>query len=87
MITLIKNIFTGVDNKTFDLGRLLWAKMAIVYSAVTAYHVYKTGNFEYQNWAIGAGAILAAGGGSLALKAATEPKSSNSTVTVSKPTN
>ena len=87
MTTLIKNLFTGVDNQTFDLGRLLWAKMALVYSGITIYHVYKTGVFDYQNWAIGAGAILAAGGGSLALKAATEPKSSNSTVTVSKPTN
>jgi len=67
-------MFTGVDNQTFDLGRLLWAKISIVYCAISGWHTYHTGTFDPQQWAIGASAILAGGGGSLALKAKTEPQ-------------
>lgn len=76
----IKHLFTGVDNITYDLGRVLWAKMSIVYCAITAYFVYKTGQFDFQQWAIGAAAILAGGGGGLALKQKTEPANNVSNV-------
>lgn len=66
-------MFTGIDNETLDLGRIIWAKVSLVYCAVSAFHAYKTGQFDPQQWAIGAGAIMTAGGGSLALKAKTEP--------------
>ena len=75
---MIKHLFTGVDNITWDLGRILWAKISVVYCALTAYHVIHTGTMNPQDWAIGASAILAGGGGGLALKAKTEPPSAGS---------
>lgn len=56
-------MFTGVDNQTWGIGRILWAKMCIVYCAVSVYHAVQHGVFDPQNWAIGASAILAGGGG------------------------
>jgi hypothetical protein len=73
MTDFIKKLFTGADNATWDLGRLLWAKTSVVYCVISGYQVYHAGAFDPQQWAIGAGAILAAGGGSLALKSKTEP--------------
>lgn len=74
MLKAIKNMFTGVDNETWDIGRILWAKVSIVYCAISSYHVVAHGAFDPQNWAIGASAILAGGGGALSLKSKTEPK-------------
>ena len=74
MFKALKHMFTGVDNTTWDLGRILWAKVSIVYCVISGYHEIVHGNFDAQNWAIGASAILAGGGGALALKANTEPK-------------
>lgn len=73
MRDVVRSVFTGVDNKTWDLGRILWAKVSLVYCALTSYHAVKTGNLNAQDWAIGAGAILASGGGALGMKAKTEP--------------
>ena len=75
---IIKHMFTGIDNETIDLGRIIWAKISLVYCAISAYHAVHTGQFDPQAWAIGAGAIMAGGGGSLALKAKTEPQLFNS---------
>lgn len=74
MMKFLRHAFTGADNQTWDIGRILWAKMCFVYCFVSGWHTYHTGIFDPQSWAIGAGTILAAGGGSLALKAKTEPQ-------------
>jgi hypothetical protein len=73
MFTALKHLFTGVDNQTWDIGRILWAKITLVYCVISGYHVVMQGAFDPQNWAIGASAILAGGGGALSLKAKTEP--------------
>lgn len=73
MTPFFSAIFTGKDNATFDLGRVLWAKMSIVYCAATFYALYKGHPIDYTLWAGGAGMLLAGGGGALALKAKTEP--------------
>jgi hypothetical protein len=73
LMDVLKKLFTGADNKTWDLGRVLWAKLSIVYCAITSYQAYKTGIVSAQDWAIGAAAILAGGGGALGLKHKTEP--------------
>ena len=77
MLKALKHMFTGVDNETWDIGRILWAKMSFVYCLVSGYHAVVHGNFDPQNWAIGASAILAGGGGGLALKSKTEPNHVN----------
>lgn len=73
MLKAIKQMLTGIDNETLDVGRVLWAKMSIVYCAISSYTAIKHGSFDPQSWAIGAGAVLTAGGGTLALKSKTEP--------------
>ena len=77
MLKALKHMFTGVDNMTFDIGRILWAKISIVYCAISGYHAVMHGTFDPQNWAIGASAILAGGGGALSLKSHTEPKNAD----------
>lgn len=74
MFQAFKHMFTGVDNMTWDIGRILWAKLSVVYCLITGYQAYAHGAFDPQSWAIGASAILAGGGGSLALKSKTEPR-------------
>jgi hypothetical protein len=71
MKKIFHQLFSGKDNLTLDLGRILWAMMAIAYMTVT--FVRSDGPFDYAVWATGAGIILAGGGGALALKAHTEP--------------
>lgn len=70
---ILHHIFTGIDGESYDLGRILWAKISLVYCGLSIYDVINVAHFDPQQWAIGAGAILAGGGGSLALKAKTEP--------------
>ncbi|QDH50433.1 hypothetical protein [Caulobacter phage KcrB] len=67
-------MFTGKDNATVDLGRVLWAKMSLVYCAATFFALWKGHQLTFTDWAAGAGVILAGGGGALALKAKTEPE-------------
>ena len=75
MKTAIKHLFTGVDNRTLDLGRVVWALMAVSYILLTVYHLIKSsGQFDAMAWGSGAAAILACGGGALAIKSHTEPK-------------
>lgn len=71
MKKIFHQLFSGKDNLTLDLGRILWAMMAITYMVVT--FVRSSSSFDYVVWATGAGIILAGGGGALALKAHTEP--------------
>ncbi len=63
MIAALKQLFTGADNQTWDIGRILWAKMCLVYCSVSVWHTYHSDAFDPQAWAIGAGTILADGGG------------------------
>jgi hypothetical protein len=71
MKKIFHQLFSGKDNLTLDLGRILWAMMAVTYMAVT--FARSNSPFDYVVWATGAGIILAGGGGALALKAHTEP--------------
>ena len=66
-------LFSGADNKTVDLGRILWAKMSLVYCGATIYAIAQGHNFSPEMWGVGAGAVLAAGGAGIAFKAKTEP--------------
>lgn len=66
-------LFSGADNTTVDLGRILWAKMSLVYCGATIYAIAEGQPFAPELWGLGAGAVLAAGGAGLAFKAKTEP--------------
>lgn len=73
MLNAIKSAFTGKDNNTIDLGRVLWAKMSLVFCGASLYAIYNGQEFDASLFGIGAGAVLAAGGAGLAVKAKTEP--------------
>ena len=68
-------LFTGRDNATPDLGRVLWAAVVAQYLALSGWHVVAHAVFDPIAWGGGAAAVLAAGGAALGLKAHTEPGS------------
>ena len=72
----LKDMFTGVDNETLDLGRILWAKLILFYAIITSWHLYQNGHgsFDFMSWSTGAAGLLAGGGAGLRLKAPTEPE-------------
>lgn len=69
----ILNMFSGRDNTTLDLGRILWAKGALVFSGLSIWHVIHTGAFDYIAFGTGFAAVLAAGGAAIWAKKDTEP--------------
>lgn len=73
MRKVFRDLFTGKDGETFDLGRVLWAKAMVVFAGLSAFALWRGGVFDPMAWAGGAGALLAAGGGALWAKRDTEP--------------
>lgn len=71
---IFKDCFTLADGETYDLGKILWAISVIVFLTLSILDVIHTKTFEYQDFGIGLGTVLAAGGASLAFKSGTEPK-------------
>jgi len=73
----LKQMFTGKDNKTLDLGRVLWAKAVVAFLGLAFYGVYKGNPVDYIAFGTGLAAVLAAGGAAIGLKAKTEPEDLN----------
>lgn len=70
---LLSDMFTGIDNATYDVGRLMWALGCIAYIGLSAYHCIVHGVFDAPSWGLGFGGVLAGGGAALKLKQGTEP--------------
>jgi len=72
------HLFTAADNTTFDLGRILWAKMGLTFVGLSVWF-YGTGHgsFDPVTWSAGAAGILAGGAANLKIKLPTEPGGSN----------
>lgn len=74
---ILTKMFTGKDNETWDLGRVLWAILVLQFVVLTSYQAIKAidanNPWDAMAWALAAGTILAAGGGALLLKKTTEP--------------
>lgn len=70
----LKHLFTGIDNHTFDIARVLWFVSVMTFLALAVWHVVinKQG-FDASNFGLGAGGMLAGGGAGLGLKGNTEP--------------
>lgn len=83
MRKFFRDIFTGVDGKTYDMGRVLWAESVIAYTLMTAYAVWKGQVIDPLAWGGGLAAIMGAGGAALGLKASTEPRPPSVTVDIS----
>ena len=73
MMKLIRDLFTGVDGSTWDLGRVLWAGGAAVLIAGGILAMVK-GPLDFVAFAGAFGGLLMAGGGALLFKAKTEPQ-------------
>ncbi|MDE2022024.1 MAG: amino acid ABC transporter substrate-binding protein [Patescibacteria group bacterium] len=69
----IKDCITGIDGESYDVGRVLWIAAFIVGLGLEVYAVFAKTTFDLQQYGIGVGALLAAGGVALKLKASTEP--------------
>jgi hypothetical protein len=72
-----KNLLTGRDNLTYDLGRVLWALAFLVGICAVIYSLAVGKNFDLTNYGLGVSALLVAGGTALKLKESTEPHSHN----------
>lgn len=69
-----RDMFTGRDNKTYDLGRVLWFQSIQAFIGVSAYALHKGGTFDPVLWGAGLAALMASGGAALGLKSGTEPE-------------
>ena len=74
----LKQMFTGKDNKTLDLGRVLWAKAVLAFLGLAIYGVYKGNPVDYMAFGTGLAAVLAAGGAAIGFKAKSEPDADTS---------
>jgi len=70
---MMRHTFTGRDNETIDLGRILWASGTLVFYAMSIHAVWKGQAFDPVAWGTGFGAVLAGGGLALKMKETTEP--------------
>lgn len=68
------HILTGIDNKTFDIARVMWFITMVTFLALAIWHVVvnKSG-FNALDFGGGAGGILAGGGVGVGAKSKAEP--------------
>lgn len=71
---IAKHSLTGVDNRTYDIGRLLWFVGTISYIVYTGIHMYHNGTFNPIDYGTGLGIALAGGGIGVAVKKEAEPQ-------------
>jgi hypothetical protein len=71
---LIFHTFTGADNKTIDIGRILWAMSVVSFLVMGFYGIWKGQVMDYLAFGTGIAAVMAAGGAALGMKANSEPK-------------
>jgi hypothetical protein len=71
--TIILHAFTGKDNETVDIGRVLWAISVLSFVVMGFIGAYKGQVTDYLQYGSGIAAVLAAGGAAIGLKSKTEP--------------
>jgi len=73
MMLFFKHCFTGIDNATYDLGKVLWALVCVVGLGLSVIAFFTGRPFDLSAFALGGSGLLAAGAASLRLKMKTEP--------------
>jgi len=68
----IKQLLTGKDNETYDIGRVTWLVSLIAVIALAFYEVMNN-SVSIRELAESLGIVSAAGGASVAMKGKTEP--------------
>jgi len=69
----LRRMICGRDNQTLDLGRLSWAVSTIAILVLAAWHERHAITVSLQELGMSLGAVVAAHGAALGLKAKTEP--------------
>lgn len=72
-MTFLQHCFTGKDNTSGDLGRVLWAFFALALVGQQIWAGAHGQPFDPMTAAAAYGAFLASGGAALRIKAPTEP--------------
>jgi hypothetical protein len=72
-MAFLTHLFTGKDNTTGDLGRVLWAFFSVALAGHEALSVVHGQPFDPIAFATASAALMAGGGAALGLKAKTEP--------------
>ena len=72
MNELLKQLLTGKDNQTYDIGRVSWVIGLIAVIALAFYEVMHS-TVSIRELAEALGIVSAAGGASVAMKSKTEP--------------
>jgi len=73
MKTLLLHIFSGPDNQTVDVARVLWVISVLTFIGFGGWHVIANHQFNPMEYGTGLGAVLAGGGAGVGLKSKTEP--------------
>jgi hypothetical protein len=74
MRAIMRTAFTGQDNTSIDIGRVLWAGIMTALGVLQAHAVVILHqSFDPVQFATAGAALLAAGGAALRVKAPTEP--------------
>jgi hypothetical protein len=69
---IIKQLLTGKDNETYDIGRVSWVVGLVAVIALAFYEVMHA-SVSIRELAEALGIVSAAGGASVAMKSKTEP--------------
>lgn len=72
MTEIFKQLLTGKDNQTYDIGRVSWVIGLIAVIALAFYEVMHS-TVSIRELAEALGIVSAAGGASVAMKSKTEP--------------
>lgn len=74
MHKFFQTCFTGIDNTTYDLGKVLWALLCLFGIGLVVASFITGKAFDLQQYGIGAAALLGAGSAAIRIKATTEPQ-------------
>jgi len=72
MSDILKQLLTGKDNNTYDIGRVTWLISLVAIIALAFYEVMHN-TVSIRELAESLGIVSAAGGASVAMKSKTEP--------------
>lgn len=67
-------LFTGKDNKSLDVGRVIWLLSIVSFIVFAFIGLYQDKATDYIAYGTGLSTLLAAGGAALGLKSKTEPE-------------
>ena len=73
MNLILKQLLTGKDNETYDLGRVSWLVGIVAIITLAGYEVMHA-TISLRELAESLGIVSAAGGASVAMKSKTEPE-------------